>query len=104
MVHPLISRALYCIQAFACKVDFLRMALVYREGCFYSDWKKVCLQQNFAANYLQIELHLLKAGIELLKHYNPMTLSDSSTTFPHLVLALNFLLFLSNRASKFFMR
>lgn len=34
------------IQAFAGKSDLFRMALIFREGGFHTDWKTVCLQQN----------------------------------------------------------
>ena len=34
------------IQAFAGKSDLFRMALLFREGGFHTDWKTVCLQQN----------------------------------------------------------
>ena len=44
--HPLFLRTFDCLQAFGFKSDFLRMAFLYREGGYYSDWKEVCLQPN----------------------------------------------------------
>lgn len=44
--HPVFLRAFDCIEAFAGKSDLFRMALLYREGGFHTDWKTVCLQQN----------------------------------------------------------
>jgi len=40
--HPVFLRTFDCIQAFAGKSDFFRMALLYREGGFHTDWKMVC--------------------------------------------------------------
>lgn len=44
--HPVFLRTFDCIQAFAGKSDFFRVALLYREGGFHSDWKQVCLEHN----------------------------------------------------------
>jgi len=44
--HPVFLRTFDCIEAFAGKSDFFRMALLYREGGWHSDWKQVCLQPN----------------------------------------------------------
>ncbi|GFH53261.1 hypothetical protein CTEN210_09737 [Chaetoceros tenuissimus] len=44
--HPVFLRAFDCLQAFSNKVNFMRMALVYREGGWYSDWKQECLQEG----------------------------------------------------------
>lgn len=44
--HPVFLRAFDCLQGFACKVDLFRMAVLYREGGWYSDWKEVALQDN----------------------------------------------------------
>ena len=44
--HPVFLRAFDCLQAFSNKVNFMRMALVYREGGWYSDWKQACLQEG----------------------------------------------------------
>lgn len=42
--HPVFLRTFDCVQAFAGKCNFFRMALLYREGGFHSDWKEACLQ------------------------------------------------------------
>ncbi|KAL7539559.1 hypothetical protein ACHAWF_006446 [Thalassiosira exigua] len=44
--HPVFLRAFDCLQPFASKSDLFRMALLYREGGWYSDWKEVCLKEN----------------------------------------------------------
>mmetsp|Transcript_17483 Transcript_17483/g.37795 ORF Transcript_17483/g.37795 Transcript_17483/m.37795 type:complete len:374 (-) Transcript_17483:15-1136(-) len=44
--HPVFLRTFDCIQAFAGKADFFRMALLYHEGGFHSDWKQECLEPN----------------------------------------------------------
>lgn len=44
--HPIFLRSFDCIQNFAGKADFFRIAVLYREGGWYSDWKQVCLQNN----------------------------------------------------------
>lgn len=44
--HPVFLRAFDCIQAFAGKNNLFRMAVVYREGGWYSDWKQVCLKDD----------------------------------------------------------
>eukprot|EP00979_Chaetoceros_neogracilis_P015179 scaffold5458_cov145-Chaetoceros_neogracile.AAC.1 len=44
--HPVFLRAFDCIEAFAGKADFFRMAVIYAEGGWYSDFKQVCLQDN----------------------------------------------------------
>lgn len=44
--HPVFLRTFDCLQNFAGKCDFFRMALLYREGGWYSDWKEVCLEEN----------------------------------------------------------
>jgi hypothetical protein len=42
--HPVFLSTFDCIQAFAGKSDFFRVALLYREGGFHSDWKQECLE------------------------------------------------------------
>jgi len=44
--HPVFLRAFDCIEAFAGKSNLFRMALLYREGGWHSDWKQRCLKQN----------------------------------------------------------
>jgi len=44
--HPLFLRTFDCLQPFAMKSDFIRMAMLYKDGGFYADWKEVCLQPN----------------------------------------------------------
>ena len=44
--HPIFLRAFDCISGFAGKADFFRIAVVYLEGGWYSDWKQVCLQDG----------------------------------------------------------
>jgi len=44
--HPVFLRTFDCIEAFAGKSNFFRMALLYREGGWHSDWKQVCLKPN----------------------------------------------------------
>lgn len=44
--HPVFLRAFDCIEAFAGKTNLIRVAIIYREGGWYSDWKQVCLQDN----------------------------------------------------------
>jgi len=44
--HPIFLRTFDCINSFAGKADFFRMAVVYLEGGWYSDWKEVCLKNN----------------------------------------------------------
>lgn len=44
--HPIFLRTFDCLQNFAGKCDFFRMAVLYREGGWYSDWKEVCLEEN----------------------------------------------------------
>jgi mannosyltransferase OCH1-like enzyme len=44
--HPIFLRAFDCIEAFAGKTDFVRLAIVYREGGWYSDWKEECLKDG----------------------------------------------------------
>lgn len=44
--HPIFLRAFDCIESFAGKSDFFRIAVVYREGGWYSDWKEVCLHDG----------------------------------------------------------
>ncbi|KAL7551801.1 hypothetical protein ACHAWF_014988 [Thalassiosira exigua] len=48
--HPAFQKVFHCIQAFAGKSNFFRMAILYREGGWYSDWKQVCLQPNLLRN------------------------------------------------------
>ena len=40
--HPVFLRAFDCIQAFAGKSNLFRLAVVFREGGWYSDWKEQC--------------------------------------------------------------
>lgn len=42
--NPIFLSTFDCIQAFAGKSDFFRVALLYREGGFHSDWKQECLE------------------------------------------------------------
>ena len=44
--HPVFLRMFDCIEAFAGKSDLFRMALLYREGGWTSDWKQVCLEDG----------------------------------------------------------
>jgi hypothetical protein len=44
--HPVFIRAFDCIEAFAGKSNLFRMALLFREGGWHSDWKQECLQNN----------------------------------------------------------
>lgn len=44
--HPIFLRTFDCIEAFAGKSDFFRIALLYREGGFHSDWKEACLERG----------------------------------------------------------
>ena len=44
--HPIFLRTFDCISAFSGKVNFFRMAVVYLEGGWYSDWKQVCLEDG----------------------------------------------------------
>ena len=44
--HPVFLRAFDCIEAFAGKSDLFRMALLFREGGWTSDWKQVCLEDG----------------------------------------------------------
>lgn len=44
--HPVFLRAFDCIEAFAGKANFMRYAILYREGGWYSDWKEECLEPN----------------------------------------------------------
>mmetsp|Transcript_38953 Transcript_38953/g.93741 ORF Transcript_38953/g.93741 Transcript_38953/m.93741 type:complete len:84 (-) Transcript_38953:915-1166(-) len=44
--RTLFLRVFDCIEAFAGKADLFRVALLYREGGWYSDWKQVCLVPN----------------------------------------------------------
>lgn len=48
--HSIFLRAFDCLEAFAAKADFFRMAVLYREGGWYSDWKQVVLQQRVLDN------------------------------------------------------
>ena len=41
--HHIFLRTFDCIQAFAGKSDFFRMALLYRDGGYHVDWKMECL-------------------------------------------------------------
>jgi mannosyltransferase OCH1-like enzyme len=42
--HPTFLRTFDCIEAFAGKSDFFRIALLYRDGGHHSDWKQACLE------------------------------------------------------------
>ena len=44
--HPIFLQAFDCITAYAGKADLFRLAVTYKEGGWYSDWKQLCLQQN----------------------------------------------------------
>ena len=44
--HPVFIRAFDCLQGFASKSDLFRMALLYRDGGFHSDWKQRCMEYN----------------------------------------------------------
>jgi len=44
--HPIFLRAFDCIEAFAGKNNLFRMAVIYREGGWYSDWKQECLKDD----------------------------------------------------------
>lgn len=44
--HPMFLRAFDCIEAFAGKSNLVRMALLYREGGWHSDWKQVCMKDH----------------------------------------------------------
>ena len=44
--HPVFLRAFDCIVAYAGKSDFFRVAVLYRDGGWYSDWKEVCLEDH----------------------------------------------------------
>jgi len=44
--HPVFLRAFDCLPAFAAKSNLFRMALLYREGGWHSDWKQRCLRKN----------------------------------------------------------
>ena len=44
--HPVFIRAFDCIEAFAGKSNLFRMALLFREGGWHSDWKQRCLRNN----------------------------------------------------------
>ena len=44
--HPVFLRTFDCIEAFAGKSDFFRLALLYHEGGWHSDWKQECLESN----------------------------------------------------------
>ena len=44
--HPIFLRAFDCIEAFAGKNNLFRMAVIYREGGWYSDWKQECVKEN----------------------------------------------------------
>jgi len=48
--HPIVLRAFDCIEAFAGKVNLFRLAVVYREGGWYSDWKEMVYADNFLNN------------------------------------------------------
>lgn len=48
--HPAFLRAFDCVQAFAGKADFFRLAVLYRDGGWYSDWKQKCLKKNLLAD------------------------------------------------------
>lgn len=44
--NPVFLRAFDCIEAFAGKTNLIRLAIIYREGGWYSDWKQVCMQEK----------------------------------------------------------
>mmetsp|Transcript_14060 Transcript_14060/g.34045 ORF Transcript_14060/g.34045 Transcript_14060/m.34045 type:complete len:249 (-) Transcript_14060:59-805(-) len=44
--RPEFLRTFDCIGAFAIKSDFFRMAVLYREGGWHSDWKQQCLEMD----------------------------------------------------------
>lgn len=44
--HPAFLRTFDCLQSFAFKSDFFRMAILYKDGGFHSDWKQECLERE----------------------------------------------------------
>lgn len=48
--HPKFLRAFDCLEAFASKADLFRLALLYREGGWHSDWKQTCLKLHTLNN------------------------------------------------------
>lgn len=44
--HPVFLRTFDCIEDNAGKTNLFRLAIVYREGGWYSDWKQICLQDK----------------------------------------------------------
>ncbi len=50
LFHPVFLRAFDCLQPVAFKLDLFRMALLYREGGWHSDWKQVCLENGLFEN------------------------------------------------------
>ena len=40
-----------CLNAYACKADFFRCCIIYKEGGWYSDWKQECLKEGMLDDY-----------------------------------------------------
>lgn len=70
--HPVFLRAFDCLPAFAAKSDLFRMALLYREGGWHSDWKQVCLRPN-----------ILSKINEATDIFAPYDMFSSNDYFPH---------------------
>lgn len=48
--HPVFLRAFDCLEAYAGKVNLFRLAVLYRDGGWYSDWKEECLVDGLLDN------------------------------------------------------
>lgn len=70
--HPVFIRAFDCLPAFAAKSDLFRMALLYRDGGWHSDWKQVCLEK-----------HILQNITETTDFYANYDLWESNDYFKH---------------------